>query len=165
MPPLGRRLVPRWPSAEGALVGYPVVLIDRVVTTALDPDVVLSRLRENSDPTFLGFGRRPFYGWLSRDRFVVRKMYRNPNPFVLELSGQISPLATGSEIRLVVRVDPLSVLLVLSALILTIWWWVATTQPLPFLVATALSALIWLFWFGPESVRVARELLGLLQAR
>jgi len=147
------------------VAAYPVVLIDRVATTALDPDAVLTRLRDNSDATFWGFGRRPFYGWLSREQFVLRKMYRGPNPFVLELSGQVRPLATGSEIRLVVRVDPLSILLVLSALVLTTWWWVATTQALPFLGATLLSALIWLFWFGPESVRVARALLGLLQAR
>jgi len=145
--------------------GYPFVLTDRLVTTVLAPDAILGRLREHTDPDAWTVPRRLFFGTLSRERFVLHKAPRGANFFLPELRGDIRSLSSGSQIRLVVRVDPLNTLFVVAALICTIWWWVATTEVLPFVIAVGLTLLLWVFWFGPESLRAERALLGLLEAK
>ena len=149
------------------MAGYPIVFADRLVTTSLTPDVVLSRLREKTDTGWTGWflRTRPFFGTLTRDRFFLRKTPRGADSFMLDLIGDVRPRDSRTEIRLVVRVSLVSILLVLAALLGTIWWWVATTQVLPFLVAAVLTVALWLLKFGPESVRLQRALLDILAAR
>jgi hypothetical protein len=146
------------------MVGYPIIFADRLVTTSLPPDVVLSRLREKTDTGWL-LKTKPFFGTLTRERFVLHQTPRGSDPFLLELIGDVRPRDSRTEIRLVVRVSRVSILLVLAALGGTIWWWVATTEAMPLLVVAVLTVALWLFRYPSESVRAERALLDILEAR
>ena len=70
------------------MAGYPVILTDRLLMIATDPALLLRRLAEMTDPNAL-WPRKPFFGQISSDGFIVSKTPRGANFFLPEVVGAV----------------------------------------------------------------------------